>query len=125
MVDFYLVFILFFILMLRLSHSMIENAPSELVKDVCNESKELMAKIYGISETMMHVLVFLQMDARTASAIITTLSKISIQLAISSTKYTNSNACSVQHLLHLKNSSGLFLPKRICYEKFQSRCFCG
>lgn len=34
--DFNLVFILFFILMLRLSHSMIENAPFELVKDVCN-----------------------------------------------------------------------------------------
>lgn len=112
MVDFYLVFILFFILMLRLSHSMIENAPSELVKDACNESKELMAKINGILETMMHVLVFLQMDARTASAITTTLSKISIQLAISTTKYTNSNrACSIQHLLLYKKLFGLVSPQ--------------
>ncbi|KAG6752684.1 hypothetical protein POTOM_042719 [Populus tomentosa] len=97
-----------------------QNAPSELVNDVCNESKELMAKIYGILEIMMHVLVFLRMDARTASAIITTPSKISIQLAISSTKYTNSNrACSIQHLLLHKNLFGLVLLKRICYEKFQ------
>ncbi|KAF9671102.1 hypothetical protein SADUNF_Sadunf12G0012500 [Salix dunnii] len=56
--DFNLVFILLIILMLRLSHSMIENVPSEQVKDVCNESKELMAKIYGILKKMMHVLEF-------------------------------------------------------------------
>jgi hypothetical protein len=72
-----------------------------------------MAKIYGILETMMHVLVFFKWILELPQQVspVTTLAKISIQLAISSTKYINLNKELARYNIccFTKNSSGFFL----------------
>ncbi|KAG6784027.1 hypothetical protein POTOM_009710 [Populus tomentosa] len=93
------VFILSAILMLLVSKSMATVAPSELVEDVCTEIEKLMMA-YG--ERSGYVAKYdecvnaLQMDPRTATANITTLAEISVQLAISGAK--NAEAL-IEHLL--------------------------
>ncbi|KAJ9146099.1 hypothetical protein P3X46_028409 [Hevea brasiliensis] len=101
-------FLLSAVFMIMISHLMAGNAPSKLVEDVCNQAKELGTKFADCVDGLL-------LDPTSATANLTTLAHISIQLGIS-------NATDTQTYIEnmLKSNPGLQKPLKSCLSWYEA-----